>query len=120
MSGLSLREENDMLREQVRQMHALLQPPLTFPFEWGLTLAEARILQCLVGAPDGRRSRDAIHVAASGQDPLSSPKVIEVRICKLRQKLAPLGFKISTLHGFGYRLDPAARAHILKKAGAGQ
>lgn len=43
-------------------------------------------------------------------------KIVDVFICKLRKKLAPLGIKIDTYWGRGYALAVAARPRIVREA----
>jgi two-component system, OmpR family, response regulator len=45
----------------------------------------------------------------------SGERTVDVHVRRIRVKLAGFGPTISTVHGFGYRLDDADRAHITRR-----
>lgn len=53
------------------------------------------------GGKDGPRSVD--------------PRVVDVSLCRIRQKLAPLGIEIKTIWGKGYMIERANRDVIIAK-----
>ena len=108
---MDLRAENELLREQLIQMKELLAPSSIFPTEWKLTRCDEAVLSSLIAAPDGRRSNEALHAAIGGLEPDTDPKIIQVYICRLRKR-ADLGIQIETIHGRGYALTAALRAHL--------
>lgn len=73
--------------------------------EHGFTGSEARLLSMLIF--DKMVAKESIYVALYGgrQGDIAEPKIIDVFVCKVRKKIAELGwgFKIVTLWGRGYR-----------------
>jgi DNA-binding response OmpR family regulator len=53
---------------------------------------------------------------------VDNQKLLQVRICELRKRLAPHGLRIKTEWGSGYRLSPEQRRHamalVLREAAA--
>ena len=103
-----LEEENRQLREAVTGKR------VGFPFEWNLTRGEEMVLNALYTSPNRRRTHEALLIASRlGED--ASLKMIQVRICKLRQKLSPLGIAITTNRCEGYELS-ARSIEIIREA----
>lgn len=99
-----LREENELLRERVRQLEEALVPPsCVVPKAWGLTGKEARVFAHLTTR--NIASRQSIMMALYS-DRLEEPdaQVITTYICKLRAKLKPFGVTITNVWGQGYSL----------------
>lgn len=76
-----------------------------------LTPSEQRVLTCLVG--NTVATRDAILDALyAGRPSEPEPKIIDVFVCRLRQKLKPLGVSILTVWGRGYQLSDDSRSLV--------
>ena len=119
----TLRDENEELREQVRQMKAALVPPFLYPAEWRLTAAETIILSVLLARPIAPRRAivTALRTRPIGRggqvrpDDADSMPSIDTLIWKLRQKLNPLGCQIEAVYGVGWRLDQDGRQKLQEK-----
>jgi len=72
-----------------------------------LTRQEQTILSALLAASPRARSKEQIlrELYLHDQDE-AEIKIVDVFVCKLRKKLKPLGLKIETLWGRGYRFIP--------------
>ena len=110
-------EENEMLREQVEQLKALLRSQTILPLEWGLTASEQIVLGTLLQRR--RASKDTLYQAlyahrALGDDDVE-PKIVDVFVCKLRRKLKPFGIEIMTVWGHGYEISAETRRAILER-----
>lgn len=78
---------------------------------FNLTRAESRALAKLVER--GRATRAELHCAISDDDsPRTSTKLLDVTICRLRQKLKPYEIKIQTIHGVGFQLATEGRDKV--------
>lgn len=77
-----------------------------------LSAREAALFQTLNLTPgrvsDRTSLMGAIYGLEAGDDP--DQKIIDVMVCKVRKKLQPLGVKIETIHGRGWRLVPQEEA----------
>ena len=108
-------EENDTLRETVRQLQALLRPPVAPPAAWKLTPTEADFLLAL-RAGRGQICTDERMLAAlytiAADTP--APKILDVLLCKVRAKLRRAGVdvEIETVWGRGWRMNAPACARF--------
>jgi DNA-binding response OmpR family regulator len=109
-----LREQNEMLLEENRQLRETLVPAMTFPLEWGLRPVHCRILSCLLSAKNGVRTKNQLSVAACREDTLWD-QTLKVHVSTLRRQLRGTGVEIAVRYGVGYELPPASRA-ILEAA----
>lgn len=112
--------ENDMLRERVRQLEAVLTNGYERLPIGGLTCTEAAVLAVIAAADGGapkERILEAIYAWRSDRE-VPQPKILDVYVCKMRRKLAPLGVEIETVWGWGYRLpsESLARLAALREA----
>lgn len=86
-----------------------------FPLQrvFGLTVSESRCLAILLA----RREvpRPSLHVAMSGDDSVSHPKIVDVMICKIRRKLSPYQIRIETIWGRGYALSSESAKAIMAR-----
>ena len=111
----TLSEENDILRERLRQLQDVLVPEYRMPRRWQLSRLEDRLLRALLKSGASLLSREAAF-AALYPDPDEDPDVnsFDVYVCKLRRKFrkveAPV--VIETFIGEGYRLTAASVAYI--------
>lgn len=110
---MNLYEQNDYLKEEVRQLRAMLAPAeFPIPREWGLTRCEAKLLGSLYSSKDGFRAHDALLESCLNTE--SDPNVIKVRISHIRRKLKPLGIEIKTVWGEGYSLSEESKLLIAR------
>jgi len=110
-----LRNENEDLREQVRQLKAVLAPEIEVPLEWGLSASERTIVQTLIARPVATRQMIWKSLYDGMKDD-RDPKVIDVFMCKIRHKLRPAGIVISTVWGRGWALAPEWRERLARQA----
>lgn len=123
MSGPSriaaLEAENEELRAQVRDLKQELGRGFPMPRSIRLTPSEERLLAALYCQPIV--SRAAAVNALYFDDPEGGPeglKVIDVYLCRLRQRVQPFAIEILTNHGRGWFLPPASKAiikHLLER-----
>lgn len=111
----SLVVENEMLREQVRQLKQALTGDLRWPIEWRLTRVETIVLGVLMTRARPGHAAFWCALYADSEDPPDA-KVLDVHVCKLRRKLKPLGILIRTEWGMGWHLPAADRARLRKIA----
>jgi len=112
-----LQEENDILREQVRQLQDQIASTTTpMPIEFCLTPAEDKVLRYLLGR-EGVCHRERIFDFCNSDRlnaDLPDIKIIDVYICKIRKKIEPFGVQIVTHFGFGFSL-PHQSKEIIRK-----
>lgn len=105
------------LEEEVIQLRARVygctwEPPP----ELRLTAHEAAILQAMIAhdrvAPNWLLY-EATRQAPNAQGFDVDPKIIQIRICHLRKKLAPFGMSVETVWARGYRLESESRHRLL-------
>jgi DNA-binding response OmpR family regulator len=82
---------------------------LTCCSQFDLSPAEGRALARLMKGD--LVDRQELHAVITDK-PGAIPKIVDVTICRLRQKLADHGIKIITRPGVGYRLDRNTRKLI--------
>jgi DNA-binding response OmpR family regulator len=78
-----------------------------------LTRQEMAVLTALQDAGGRPLSKERLHSALYWQrhdDEEPDAKIVDVWVCRLRKKVAPLGIVIKTVWGQGYRLVAARRA----------
>lgn len=108
-------DENERLRERVRQLEELLGARWRPPLEWRLTAQEARFMGVLVHRD--QPTKNAFMAALyrdTGADE-AEEKIVDVLACKIRKKVAPFGVEIQTIWGHGYALPDHQREAL--KAG---
>lgn len=110
----SLRDGLALRTEEVRQLQDAFAPVPAFPAAWKLTRAETAILGALHAAKSGVLSKAALHIATAGLEVESDEKIVDIFVCKLRQKLkrAQTGVVVETRWGFGYALGPDSRVRL--------
>jgi hypothetical protein len=108
-----LRDRNELLEGQIRQLRKALAPRLLFPLNWRLNRGETTVLACLYTSPDGFRSNNMLKACAESFSANSdSYEVASVRIFNLRNKLRGFGIRIITRHSEGYILPSDAHKII--------
>lgn len=110
----AIEAENDMLREQVAQLEALLGMRTPAPLEFSLTGNEARAFGVLLNRDVANRDMimHALYGGKSDAD-VAEPKIVDVFICKTRKKLKRFGIEIKTQWGQGYYLDAETKRRVL-------
>lgn len=108
----ALRERNAWLEERAAFLERLLVPVIALPLEWGLTVAEGRLVSALYARIEC--TKDQIMAAMYRNDGRDEPmeKIVDVYVCKARAKMRPYRANIVTRWGHGYALDTAARTAI--------
>lgn len=107
------RERAEEAEEALRQARAALAaegPGL--PSAWRLTGRESFVFGLLLARP--LVSKPLFVMAMEGADAhwRAGPNILDVFICKLRDKLAPFGLQIETVWAQGYRLSPETKAAV--------
>ncbi len=112
--------ENERLRQRVAQLEAevgrLSSSPqfsvMTPISKFGLTASEGKILARI--AATGYASKGDLYACiCHGKAIEPEPKVVDVYVCKIRNKLARFDIVIETVHGRGYKLGPESMAKIV-------
>ena len=99
-----LRDENEELHEQLRQMQQVLTPPFIAPYEWHLTKYETKVLSSLLSAKFISKERLFVSLYSDYNDPPTDNN-LRVLVSKLRKKLSPFGVVIKFIWGQGYLLE---------------
>lgn len=99
-----LRDENEELHEQLRQMQQVLTPPFIAPYEWHLTKYETKVLSSLLSAKFISKERLFVSLYSDYNDPPTDNN-LRVLVSKLRKKLSPFGIVIKFIWGQGYLLE---------------
>lgn len=113
-----LRAENQRLKDDLEAFRQeFLGDYIMFPRKWRLTQSEERIFACLLA--NRRTTRQQLLTAAYrfGSDEPDT-KIIDVYICKIRQKLKPYGIEIMTIWGIGYFIEEPRRKELRALYGA--
>lgn len=111
MDVRSLREENELLRERVLQLEAMLAPPpVRLP---GFRPFEMRLITAIARREHGL-SWDALFDVLYGDRPeseLPQLQILKVRMTTARKKLAHRhpDVRVTTVRGWGYRMDADCR-----------
>lgn len=109
---IRLEDENDELRERVRQMEEALGYRAEMPLELGLTASEAKVLGYLYTVEMARK--DGIMAALYADRPNEVPelKIADVYVCKIRNKVKGFGIQILTRWGSGWYLTKESKIII--------
>lgn len=105
----ALREENDTLREQVRQLQEALAPTAILPRSWCLTKTEERLLRAIRAVGPNLLHHERAMLAIYGMwEDMPEQKILDVLVCKIRRKLmeAQAQIRIETVWGRGWRMTP--------------
>lgn len=107
-----LEEENDELRERVRQLEGLLGMTFEAPLQFGLTAKESRVLGTLMNLPMATKQALMTALYRDRIDAEPGIKIVDVFVCKMRAKLEPFGIRVETLWGQGYFLKDETKAAL--------
>jgi two-component system cell cycle response regulator CtrA len=109
----ALEAENDALRAKVADMERMFGFRNSVPYIFGLTTSEGKVLSLLIERADANKHQLLTAVMADRvQEEEPEMKIIDVYICKIRNKLKPFGIESETMWGRGYRLPSAEKAKI--------
>lgn len=103
----TLAEENEILREEVRQLREALTPTIPLPRAWRLGLMEERFLRALRRAGQSILSRETLMQALyCGREDAPDTRILDAHACHLRRKLTAHAPQIvvETIRGEGFRL----------------
>lgn len=108
-----LQAQIDDLEYRVAELEDMLGVTWLAPEEFGLTPAESRVLGCLLKHPQASRAKLSRASAKPGTVlDHRSDKIVDIYVCRMRQKLGRYGFEIVTLREFGYQLKGASVARL--------
>jgi len=109
----ALREENDALREEIRQLKEALAPTAILSRAWRLSKMEERLLRAIraVG-PNLLHHERAMLILYGMWEDMPEQKILDVMICHIRRKLmhAQAQIRIETVWGRGWRMTPESCA----------
>ncbi|KAA0117837.1 helix-turn-helix domain-containing protein [Methylobacterium sp. P1-11] len=112
----ALREENDILRETVRQLREELAPQIAFPKAWRLTPQRAAVLSCIMAASPhvAKHSRIYAAVWGSGDLPEDPRNQVQILVCEMRRRMRAAGVDPGFVSVFcvGYRMTLADRDRL--------
>lgn len=113
----ALREENDFLRERVRQLEDLLKPRQTeemvqvYVGALGISPSEARLLWLMYRREFVNREQ---YQAACCAEESDGQSLLSVRVCFLRRKLTRFEITIGTTWGQGYYMPAQSKKNLQK------
>lgn len=112
----ALREENDILRETVRQLREELAPQIAFPAAWRLTPQQATVLSCIMAASPhvAKHSRIYAAVWGSGDLPEDPRNQVQILVCEMRRRMREAGVEPGFVNVccVGYRMTLADRDRL--------
>lgn len=116
-----LERENADLRERVAWLERCLLGTASYHI-LGLSAAEERVFGGLMSR-DSFSKDQLLTLAYSDKVDADLPdiKIIDVFVCKIRKKLKPFGFGITTIWGRGYAIEPRTKdavRSLMKSVGA--
>ena len=112
---IALLEERDTLREHVRQLEEALAPTVVLPRAWRLSTSEECLLRAIRAVePNVLHHERGMIVLYGMLDDAPNQKILDVLICKVRQKLrhAQAQITIETVWGRGWRMSPESCARF--------
>lgn len=102
------------LENQNMMLRRIEADGLRFPYSWGLTGVQSKMLKELVEHPAGFCTHAELKACVRWA---SSHNIVSVHIKGMRKKLARLGVEIRTRHCMGYQLSESSRVKIIKELG---
>ncbi|WP_296741390.1 helix-turn-helix domain-containing protein [Mesorhizobium sp.] len=107
----ALERRIDELEHRVRALEEISGAQLDAPLEFGLTRNESVIFGLLVKNAMVRRD-GMMEVLYMHKQDEAEIKIVDVWVCKMRQKLKPWGIRIETVWGRGYAMPSASKAIV--------
>lgn len=114
MDTQTLRDENETLRERIRQLEGELGFIHAVPSALGLTPTEGKLFTALTKRPQVTRS--AAMAVLYGSDYSIDPRIADVLICKIRKKIRSHGISIITIWGVGWKMTDVDKAKVAELA----
>jgi len=115
------RMEIEELRARVRELEnqnmmlrRIEADGLRFPYKWGLTGVQSKMLKALLEHPSGFCTHAELRACVKWAH---SENIVPTHIRGMRKKLSCLGVEIITRHRQGYQLSESSRAKIIKELG---
>lgn len=109
-----LREENDVLREKLRQMRDALHLPVHTPLQWRLTNIQERIFLALLEREKVSKESLLNRVYWDRNDP-PMMRGLDVQMVHIRKKLHPYSVNIITIYCYGWAVEN--RTHWRRRLG---
>ena len=109
------RDELETLREENRQLRALLLPEAVFPPHCRPDPTEQKAALAIRAASPGLASRERVHMAMYGDRADGGPvsrNIVDVYMSRLRKRLAGTGVTIETVYQRGWYMDAASAARF--------
>lgn len=100
------------MQERVRQLEGEIVETAWIPTDWFLSSSEAAVLNLLLKRSILTKSHFQAAIYGDDPDGGPDPKILDVYIHKIRQKVEPFGVVIKTQRGEGYRLTPESFAML--------
>jgi len=114
MSERHLRDELDCLREENRQLKALLIPEKFEFYELGLAPNQRKILALLMAkSPESVSTEKMLQTVWFNNDEVNF-RIVDVIVFQLRKRLKPLGIKIFSIWKVGRYIDNENRKKLLE------
>jgi two-component system cell cycle response regulator CtrA len=104
-----LREENDLLKEQIAYLTSALMGSDVLPLEWNLTESEERVMRVMISREFATKEAISAALYWDKDEPSDAIKTIDVMVCRIRRKLKPYGIDIKTHWGRGFYLPAEIR-----------
>lgn len=113
----NVRAQLDDAREQIRQLMTQKESVAeSLVGVAGLTRSESKVVTTI--AKFGRATKTSIyHALYGGNDEDRDPKIVDVLVCKVRQKLKRHDIEIKTVWGTGYTMDAENIAKLSELCG---
>ena len=114
----TLKAENETLRERIIQLQQAYSAPEGLTRIANFAPIEEKALALLIAREMVTRESMYCHLYSNyDADEMPDDKILDVFICKIRQKISPLGCEIVTFRGRGWKLTPPSKARLLLMAG---
>ena len=112
-------EARDQEIYALKRKLGLVEPLLRTGSQLGVHIAasEAAMLSLLLTRPRASK-QDLLDSYKHHYGSTPDTKVVDVIICRLRKRIAPLGLVIDTIHGYGYCISRDIQAAMIEKLAA--
>lgn len=102
----AIETENDELRIRVADLEREFGFRNTVPLMFGLTPSEAKVLSLLLVRDIATKGQIMTAIMSDrGADAEPEMKIVDVYVCKIRNKVRPFGISIETVWGRGYTMS---------------
>lgn len=97
-------DENELLRERIRQLEEIIAPQVEIPPSFRLTPTESRIFRSLKTGRVMSRNSLLTLLYSDRAEPPENELIVNSFICHIRRKIEPFGLKIECSYGVGWWL----------------